>query len=106
MKSKTFFIVLFVLICAIPVFAGKGTVVLKKSGCDYFLVQDTNDDFILMEWMGDHDPDKGDVLVGKFNSFGSTEIYCSTHDEEVSVYIEDYGLTKRNAIEQLYEQCD
>jgi hypothetical protein len=87
-------------------FAGKATVVLRKRSCDYFLVQTTTGDYSLLEWMSGYDPEKGDAIVGDFNTFGSQDMYCTTSDEEVSVYVEDYMMSKTSALEQFYEQCE
>jgi len=54
--------------------------------------------------MGGYDPDKGDVLYGTMNSFGSHNMYYG--DRKTSVYVEDYGLARGDALEKLYEQCD
>lgn len=51
-----------------------------------------------------NDPDKGDVLYGSFNSYGSHNLYYG--ERKTMVYIEDYGLDRGDALEKLYEQCD
>ena len=68
MKTLSFFLLsLFML--SQTVFAAKGEVVLKKSGCDYFIVE-TYMGYDLLEWYGGNDPDEGDILSGNFESYG------------------------------------
>lgn len=51
------------------VYAAKGVVVYKNGGCDYFIVE-TNRGYSLLEWYGGNDPNRGDVLVGNYESYG------------------------------------
>jgi hypothetical protein len=94
-----------VLLFAAEANAAKGTVTHKMSGCDYFIVE-TPKGYDLLEWYGGHDPDRGDVLVGEFESYGIHDIYDDTIDEELTVWVEDYDLSKGNALENLVEQCE
>lgn len=82
----------------------KGAVVLRKDGCDYFLVETTMG-FALLEWYGGNDPELGDVLVGDFESYGTKDIYNLTADAETRVWVEEYWLGEDRAIEELYEKC-
>ncbi len=85
-------------------FAEKGEVVLKKRGCDYFVVL-TNSGYALLEWYGGNDPDRGDVLVGDYDSYGMKDIYNLTDEVELRVWVEDYLLSKPSAIEKYYDKC-
>lgn len=85
--------------------AAKGIVVLKKSGCDYYIVETTLG-FALLEWYGGNDPDVGDTIVGDFESYGIKTIYNLTRDAETRVWVEDFWLSKSSAIEKYYEQCN
>src|SRR5690242_6220129 len=49
--------------------AARGVITNRVSGCDYFVVA-TKSDYDLLEWYGGHDPDKGDVLIGNYESYG------------------------------------
>jgi hypothetical protein len=75
------------------------------SGCDYFIVA-TPSGYDLLEWYGGHHPDRGDVLVGEYESYGMHDIYDDTADEELTVWVEDYDLSKEDALEKLVEQCE
>ncbi len=86
-------------------FAAKGEVVYRKSGCDYFVVE-TLGGFALLEWYGGSDPDVGDNLVGDFESYGMKDIYNLSSENELRVWVEDYWMSKEDALEGLYEQCD
>jgi hypothetical protein len=85
--------------------AAKGTVSHKMSGCDYFTVE-TPGGYDLLEWYGGHDPDRGDVLVGQYESYGMHDIYDDTADEELTVWVEDYDLSKEDALDKLVEKCE
>jgi hypothetical protein len=83
----------------------RGYVSHRISGCDYFLVQ-TLSGYDLLEWFGGHDPDKGDVLVGRFEEYGFHEVLDETADESSRIYTEDYWLSKSDALEKLTEHCE
>jgi hypothetical protein len=84
--------------------AARGVVSHRISGCDYFIVA-TKTGYDVLEWFGGHDPDKGDILIGGFESYGFHDIYDETADADLRVWTEDYDLTKEDALEKLTEQC-
>ncbi len=86
-------------------FAAKGEVVYKKSWCDYFIVE-TNMGYALLEWYEGNDPEEGDIIVGNFESYGFKDIYNLTADSELKVWVEDYWLSKEDALEQYFEHCN
>jgi hypothetical protein len=83
----------------------RGVVTHRISGCDYFLVQ-TRSVYDVLEWYGGHDPDKGDVLVGRYESYGFHDIYDETVDADGRVWTEDYSLSRESGLEKLTEQCE
>jgi hypothetical protein len=85
--------------------AAKGIVVLYKSGCSYYIVED-NMGYTLLEWYGGNNPNEGDTLVGNFNTYGMKDIYNLTADSETKVWIDDYMLSKDRVLEKYYEKCD
>ena len=86
--------------------AARGVVSHRISGCDYFLVETAVGDYVLLEWFGGTDPDKGDMLAGDFQSYGMKTIHDLTSDSEVTVWVEDYQLDKEDALEKLTEKCE
>lgn len=98
-------LVFFVLLCAAFALGARGAVTHKQGGCDYFVVA-TPAGYDLLEWYGGHDADKGDVLVGKFENYGMQDIYDETADENLRVWVEDYDLSKEDALEKLVEHCE
>jgi hypothetical protein len=56
--------------------------------------------------MGGHDPDKGDVVIGRYEEYGSHDILDDTADETVSVYTEEYWLSKTDALGKLANECE
>lgn len=88
-----------------PIANGAGaTVVYRKSGCDYFILENSQG-YIVGEWMGGHDPDEGEVLYGSFNSFG-TKTFSNSSNSESSLWIEDYWLSKEDALEKINDECN
>jgi hypothetical protein len=85
--------------------AARGVVSHRISGCDYFVIA-TKSDYDVLEWFGGHDPDKGDILVGGYESYGFHDIHDETSDDDLRVWTEDYDLTKERALEKLTEQCE
>lgn len=95
----------FVALAASPVLAARADVSHRISGCDWFLAEDATG-FVLMEWYGGNDPDKGETLVGELHSYGMKTVFNLDSDSEVRAWIEDFMLSKEDALEQLYEQCE
>lgn len=86
-------------------FGDKAVVVLKKSGCDYFIANGPNG-YYLLEWYGGYDPDKGDTIIGALNSYGFKEVYYPRRGREGRIYVEDYPLLWEDALEQYFKHCD
>jgi len=89
---------------AIPAQAATGIVAHRINACDYFIVL-TQQGYDVLEWYGGHDPDEGDVLVGAYEAYGMHTAYDDTADDEIQVWVEDYGLSKEDALEKLVDQC-
>lgn len=99
------FLLLVVGCCCASAHAARGVVVYRTSGCDYFVVQSPKG-YDVLEWYGGSDPDKGDVLSGNFEEYGMHDIQDSTLDDTVTVWVEDYWLSKADALEKLVEHCE
>jgi len=84
---------------------GFAVVVYKPSSCDYFILENASG-YILAEWMGGNDPDLGDKITGDFNSFGTKDFYNQTRETDSRLWIDDYMLSKEDALEKLREQCN
>ncbi len=92
-------------ICPKPTYAASRGVVAKRiSGCDYFMVSATGG-YAVLEWYGGHDPDSGDLLIGNFETYGMHDILDDTADESLTVWTEDYGLSRTRALEILVDKC-
>lgn len=98
-------IILLCLLTTPSAFAAKGEVVYRNSGCDYFVVE-TFAGYALLEWYGGNDPSEGDTLVGDFESFGSKDIFNLSADEELRVWVQDYWMSKEDALESFYQECE
>lgn len=105
---RVLFVILAVFVTLLAPFeanAARGVVVYQKYSCDYYIVK-ANMGYALLEWYGDNTPREGDALVGNFESYGMKEIYNLTADSETRVWVEDYGLSREDAIEAYFEQCN
>lgn len=101
----TIFVLLTIVLCAQPSFAtSRGVVVKRISGCDYFIVSATKG-YAVLEWYGGHDPDTDDILIGKIEEYGMHDILDDTADESVTVWVEDYLLSREKALELLVDKC-
>jgi hypothetical protein len=85
--------------------AETGTVALRVSGCDYYLIT-TNKGYVLAEWHRGYDPSKGDFVAGAFGQYGMRTLFFGTDHKESRAYIEDYWLDGNDALEQLSTSCD
>ncbi len=86
--------------------AQKGVVSHRIRGCDYFLIYiERSSDYVLAEWYGGYDPEKGDVVYGSFSPYGFKDVNYA-NDREGRLWIEDYALRRDRALEKLYEKCD
>ena len=103
---KTFFLTVLLAFAATQfAFAAKGVVVLKQNSCDYFLVS-TNKGYALLEWYGGIDPDVGDTIAGEFESYGMKDVVNLTSNRQMRVWVDDFWLSKRRALEKYYEKCN
>jgi hypothetical protein len=78
-------------------------VLLRISGCDYFVADGPNGLYVL-EWYGGYDPDKGDGIYGDIRSYGFKNVIYS-NGREGRIYVDDYALSGDSALERLKEQC-
>lgn len=84
---------------------GQATVVFRKSGCDYMILEN-NRGYIVAEWMGGNDPDQGDNIGGNLNSYGTKEFYNLSRNSKTKLWIDDYMLSKDRALEKISDKCD
>ena len=105
MKTIVFaFIAALVFLLADVCFADKAVIVLYRSGCDYFIAKGRSG-FYLLEWYGGYDPSEGDLIFGAIDSYGFHEAYYPSLDTEGNIYVEDYWLSKSQALEEYIEYC-
>ena len=84
---------------------GQATVVFRKRGCDYMILEN-NSGYIIAEWMGGNDPDQGDNIGGNLNSYGTKEFYNLSRNSETKLWIDDFMLSKDRALEKINDKCD
>jgi hypothetical protein len=103
MKSKALLLAL--LLVSSTAMAARGEVVHRISGCDYLVVE-TRTGYAVLEWFGGNDPDKGDMIVGNFESFGFKDVLNETSEAAIHIWVEDFALSKASALEKLVELCE
>jgi hypothetical protein len=84
--------------------AETGEITKRISGCDYYIV-DAPSGFAILEWYGGHDPDKDDRITGNFKRYGFHD-FLVNDDEETRAYVEDWGLSREDALEELVDKCE
>lgn len=94
-----------ILFLCITIFAEKGIVRYTPSGCDWFVVE-TNTGMVLLEWYGGNEPDVGDAIVGNLSGYGMRDLYNVNTEKEIKAWLDDYMMSKEDALEELYEECD
>jgi hypothetical protein len=63
--------------------------------------------YALLEWYEGTDPDKGDSLIGNFETYGFHQLIVNDDDDStVRVYVEDYGMMREDALSDLVDKCD
>ncbi len=83
----------------------RGVVATRLSGCDYFLIKTTDDDYTLVEYYSGHDPESGDIVSGVLDSYGTHDLRDVSADESIHVYVEEYGLDRDDAEDKLNAHC-
>lgn len=78
--------------------ASKGVVVFSEKS--HYVVF-TNLGYSVMEWYGGLEPFEDNVVAGNLEQFGFQNIYNLTMDNEFKVYIDDWGMSKQQAVEWL-----
>jgi len=90
---------------AIPVAsAATGMVVVNQTSCDYFIVE-TKLGYALLEWYGGHEADTGDFIVGSFEQYGMKDVYDTTADSSIHVWVEDFWMDKEDVVEKYRDHC-
>jgi hypothetical protein len=103
--QKIFWLVVLAALFCPAAFAEKGNVVKRVSGCDYYMVNAPSG-YAILEWYGDYDPDEGDVIRGNFKVYGMHTFFVGANEEETRAYVEEWGLSRDEALEQLSDKCD
>lgn len=80
-------------------------VVYVKSGCDYFILENLLG-FIVAQHFSGADPEVGDEYIGDFNTFGLYDLYNQTQKSSSSLWLDDFMLSKDNAMEKIKDKCD
>jgi len=82
----------------------EAVVVYEARSCDYFVLESPSG-YIIVEWKSGIEPDMGDEISGKFNSFGSADAYNESKQSEGRVWIDNFMLDKEAAITKIKQKC-
>ena len=74
------------------------------SSCDYFLLFNKSG-YVVAEHSSGEEFDEGKYVYGNINTYGSLDIYNEDLDESETIYVEDWGLSKEDAMEKLIDEC-
>lgn len=82
-------------------YADKGVIAFTNTKC---FVINTPSGYVLVD--GYVNVPTGTTVIGKFNTFGSTEMFDDNGNELSGyIYIEDYGLSESRLNEKLADKC-
>ncbi|MEK0315056.1 hypothetical protein [Cohnella sp. 56] len=80
----------------------KGIVYLEYRRLGFFAVQTEDDDFTVIEALGEP-PSLGDILIGELHSLGGERLFNETTKEEIDVFIQDIHVDLTEAKRHLAE---
>jgi hypothetical protein len=83
-----------------------GLIALLFFAFTYLIVTDNASGYIVAEWYGGNDPDLGDKITGDFGSFGMKDYYNQTKELDSRLWLDDYMLSKDDALEKIKDQCN
>jgi hypothetical protein len=61
--------------------------------------------YYLLEWYGGHSPSKGDTIAGRISSYGFKDIFYASARSNGRVWVDDYLLSRDNAVEKYTDKC-
>lgn len=107
---KKIFVLLFALIVSANVFAEYKPssydvygIVAYEAKYSWFVIYTERYGHIIVQHYG-YDLDEGDMVYGRFSTYGYVDIYNETKDEIVSIYIDNWGLSRDRAVEWLSDR--
>ncbi|RMG27942.1 MAG: hypothetical protein D6732_19635 [Methanobacteriota archaeon] len=85
--------------------SGPGIVVFSLDTCGYYIVQ-SEMGMSVLEWFGGVTPVKGDTLIGDFNTYGFVDLYDISQSSSTRAWVEEFMLSKSEALERMMEKCN
>ncbi len=77
-----------------------------QSLCDYFIVETSRGYTLLQLWSFTfREPRKGDLIVGELERFGFQTVFNITQDVTYRVWVENYWLSAKEAVQRYAERC-
>ena len=89
-----------------PAAAGvsRGVGAYATGRCSYFIVESSSG-YALLQWFGGTPPNTGEQLVGEFESYGLPELYNLTTATTVTVWADDFWMSRTRVVDRFYERC-
>lgn len=78
----------------------KGKIIKINRGKAIF--EDPQGDYGYFEFLGDDDLEEGDIILGNLHFSAQETIKCVSTGKTYSVYVEDWGMSYRTALEKIY----
>jgi hypothetical protein len=91
------------LLTSVTVNADSAYVVMKFSGCDYYIA-DGDRGLYVLEWFGGYDPDEGDTINGDIGSYGMKDITING-SRSGRVWVEDFLESDSGAMDEIKDHC-
>nr|WP_072012251.1 hypothetical protein [Rahnella sp. WP5] len=79
----------------------RGVVVHHEHRIGFIVIRDSIGEFTVAELLGEYDVEKGQIISGALHVLGSETFINETEGEELSVFIQAYGMTERQSIRMI-----
>ncbi len=82
-----------------------GVVVGVVAGCDHFVVGDSLGSYAVLQDFYGKGVNKGDTVVGDFNSFGFKDLAVGNSGRTLRVWVDNYWMSAQSAADRISEKC-
>ncbi len=80
-------------------------VVYREPACSYFIAEGRDGTFRIFEWRDGYDPQPGELMLGKLQPAGYSEIYYPDPDRKGAVRLVSTHDTRGKALQRYYDYC-
>ncbi|CDH24364.1 hypothetical protein [Xenorhabdus bovienii] len=79
----------------------RGVVVHHEHRIKFITIRNSRGEFILAELLGGYLVENGDVISGSIEYLGSQALLNETKNQQIHVFVQDIGLTEKQAIRRI-----